>query len=167
MPAIVNDQASDGPASVTRPMWASLERFERQRDRQHHFVDPVLPEEPGTVHAYPGGEPFRLLEPEYFEGEGPRALCGHRVMVRLPIAFNSRDAEACQDCVDLLVRGESHAPGGGRNPCQAVVQPGGEAEAAAYGCELRDGHRGPHRAADGATWQSGPEDFVPAPDGFA
>jgi hypothetical protein len=30
-------------------------------------------------------------------------------------------------------------------------------------CSLRGAHRGPHRTRDGATWDVGFDDFVPAP----
>ena len=147
-------------------MWAALERFERKRDAQH-FGYNALPEDPGTVHALPGGRPFRLPRPEFMSGEGPRALCGHRVLVRLPVSFDGEDPDACAECCELLARGVTRAPGGpGRSfDCGAVVRPEGTA-AAAYGCVLRERHRGPHRAAGGETWETGPEDFTPAPDGY-
>lgn len=34
-------------------------------------------------------------------------------------------------------------------------------------CSLRDYHRGPHRTYDGATWETGEDDYIPAPDGVA
>jgi hypothetical protein len=161
-------ERDDAARRVFAPtMWAALERFERKRDAQH-FGYNALPEDPGTVHALPGGRLFRLPRPEFMGGEGPRALCGDRVLVRLPVAFDDGDPDACAECCELLARGVTRAPGGGvgrRFDCRAVVTPDA-ADAAAYGCALREGHRGPHRAAGGETWETGPEDFTPAPDGF-
>lgn len=150
-------------------MWAALERFETVTDSSSRYARNQVPEDPGAVHVYAAGWPIREYEhaPEFLGGIGPRALCGVRVLVRLPVIYVRDDPEACENCADLLAQGVSTPPRSALlGPCRDVIQPGGHVEAAAYMCVLRKTHDGPHRATGGQTWETGPDDFIPGPDGY-
>lgn len=116
--------------------YGALVRFDRERDPNDHRLDPVLPENPGVVHAHVShvedkrGMPVRGLSPSWrigravdidkvlqttrepqFEdtpahmgGSSWRAVCGRKVRVILPTAFQSDDADACQSCVAEVFR---------------------------------------------------------------
>lgn len=156
-----------GPRMGTRQtaVWAALETFKRGRHPTGHWPTQDLPDEPGVVHAYRSTAVPRM--PEFFDGDGPRAACGTRVLTRLGAPFNLRDPDACRECAGLVAQGvTSFATGRERDICRTVVQPGAVADGAAIGCRLLSGHQGAHRGPAGETWATGPDDFTPAPDGY-
>jgi hypothetical protein len=77
-----------------RRVWAALERYELRRDWATHEIRQVLPEELGVVHAF-GDSNTGIRDPEFFAAEGPYAICGRHVKVRLAVNFASDDDEAC------------------------------------------------------------------------
>lgn len=144
-------------------VWAALERFEIGRDWPTGKRGARLPEVAGTIHAY--GDRFTASkEPEYFAADGPYALCGAHVKVRLPVSFQMEEDDACSKCADLVRQGLTRAP---RNshlaplPCQAVVRPDLEGLPQVLACVRGEHHEPPHRSTDGSTWDTGPEDLTP------
>lgn len=106
----------------------------------------------------------RVRPPVFYDNDGPRAACGCRVLVVLPSAYDPEDTDSCPECGKLVQSGA--AWGRYMQPvpfrsCDSVVQ----IEQEAHACRLRHGHSGPHRNG-GAAWETGPDDFVPAPDGY-
>jgi hypothetical protein len=146
-------------------VWAALETFKRGRHPTGHWPTRALPDEPGIVHAYRASALPQMHE--FFDGEGPRAACGTRVLTRLGAEFSGEDPDACPECVSLFAQGvHSYPTGRPWDTCRAVVRPGALAEHAAIGCCRVSGHEGPHRGPAGETWKKGPDDFTPAPDGY-
>lgn len=146
-----------------RRVWAALERYEIRRDWATHEVRQVLPEELGVVHALADSN-TGARDPEFFAVEGPYAICGRHVKVRLAVDFSSDDDDACPRCVELVAAGHTFPPNRGtpRWDCQAVVHPEMAGRPQVVDCALRDDHEPPHRSRAGDTWVSGPEDFTPS-----
>jgi hypothetical protein len=83
---------------------AAYVRFGLQRSEDHR-VDPVLPEDPGVVHAYQELLSFRVKpgHPRFSaQHEHWQALCGNRVKVLLPQRFETTDPSSCDACVQRL-----------------------------------------------------------------
>jgi hypothetical protein len=82
---------------------AALVRYDTRRDPVTHFVDAVVPEDIGVVHALRRGRFRPRLKEPYFTGryEIDEALCGARVKVHLPLEFDPGDPDACQRCAGL------------------------------------------------------------------
>ncbi len=146
-----------------RRVWAALERYEIRRDWATHEIRQVLPEELGIVHAF-GDSNTGARDPEFFAAEGPYAICGRHVKVRLAVDFSSGDEEACPRCVELAAAGHTFPPNRGtpRWDCQVVVRPEMAGQPQVVLCTLREDHEPPHRSMTGDTWVSGPEDFTPS-----
>jgi hypothetical protein len=105
----------------------------------------------------------------FYDHDGPRAACGRRVRVAVPSEYSPEDPDSCPDCAELVRSGEAwgrFTPGDGYYECGDFVRIEEDGEIEVYECPLRHGHRGPHRS-HGATWETGPEDFIPAPDDYA
>lgn len=85
---------------------ASLERYDQQRS-EDHVVDKLLPEDPGVVHANPNsGAKVKRGHPRFADRhEVWHALCGRRVKVLLPRAFDSTDPSACPRCAAMEAAG--------------------------------------------------------------
>lgn len=145
-------------------VWAALEHYDVARDRQSHETHPVLPREPGVVHAY-GERANGAKDPEFFTAKGPYALCGSHVKVRLAVLFREGEDDACSKCVELVRVGVTSRRSGylsDSRECQSVIQPVLPDAPPVAACARRADHDGPHRASDGAEWNAGPEDYVPA-----
>jgi hypothetical protein len=81
--------------------------------------------------------------------------------------------DACPKCVVLFGQGKAF-----RNPprdwwerdpyfCEEYLRlpaEDGDRGVTVLECRERYSHRGPHRTSEGATWESGADDYVPAPD---
>ena len=74
----------------------------------------------------------------------------------------------CRRCAELVADGK-----GFRSPpepyyrsyvCEAYLRVRIDGAVTVKDCSLRDFHTGPHRARDGAEWEIGVDDYVPAPD---
>lgn len=89
---------------------AALRHYDLARDEVDHKLDPVLPAEPGPVHAI-GLEPDRHYRPERLRrmdrARQPlfsvysfeyTALCERNVRVILPIEFDTADPDVCPQC---------------------------------------------------------------------
>lgn len=144
-------------------VWAALEHYELKRDWATHDLRQVLPDEMGVMHAFGAGD-TAVRDPEFFQAEGPYAVCGEHVKVRLSVDFASDDEEACPRCVELVAAGHKTSPKNGHYPpseCDAIVLPAMAGQPAVVSCAQRDDHDPPHRSRDGDTWEAGPEDFTP------
>lgn len=158
-----------------------------KRDRSGTRVKALL-DDPGRVHAIDAagtwdGDPWRgEVVPgavHFFGGpvnSGPFAACGTtNVRAVLGDEFEPADpgdktaAEGqCPKCAELVADGE-----GFRTPphereyrsyfCEAYLRLRIEGRVEVQDCSLREFHRGPHRTRDGATWEIGFDDYVPAP----
>jgi hypothetical protein len=79
---------------------SALTRYDTRKDPHTLQLDKVLPDEPGPVHA----SQLRtfapqLKEPHFPDGhDNAEALCGRRIKVQLPVAFDPGDPDACQEC---------------------------------------------------------------------
>lgn len=147
-------------------MWAALEDYDLAREWQSHEVHPKLPVEMGTIHAF-GACLTAAKDPEFFDFEGPYAVCGMHVKVRLAIPFPEEpDDDVCTTCAQRVAQGATGPPGRGDayaySECQAVVQPNMEGLPHAVACVKRNHHDPPHRSSDGHIWVDGPKDFTPS-----
>ena len=114
---------------------------------------------PGAVHFF--GGPMN---------SGPSAACGRAHMrALLGDAFVPADdpvrARQCPKCAALVAEGKGfRSPPGSYDPfCHAYMHVKIDGQVEVQDCFLRGEHRGPHRTRDGATWDIGFDDFVPAP----
>lgn len=114
---------------------------------------------PGAVHFF--GGPIN---------SGPRAACG-RSHMRAVLgdefvpADDPRTKGQCPRCAELVAEGK-----GFRNPprsydpfCHAYLHVKIDGQVEVQNCSLSGQHRGLHRTREGATWDVGFDDFVPAP----
>jgi hypothetical protein len=115
---------------------------------------------PGAVHFYDG--PIN---------SGPIAACGYaKVRAVLGDEFMAADDPAaagqCPKCAAAVAEGK-----GFRTPpherrsywCDEYLRLRVDGRVVVKDCCLRDFHGGRHRTLDGATWEHGVEDYVPAP----
>lgn len=154
---------------VDQQVWATFAKVDRVRDPNDHVIDPVLAADPGPTHAYQSVVPKGVREPEFYAGDGPMAICGTRVLVRLPIPFGGDDPDSCPDCAKRVAQGRLHPPprpGSGFRPCGHSIQYSDDDGTHDLECRLRPRHDGMHRARSGESWEHGPEDLVPPPDGY-
>lgn len=114
---------------------------------------------PGAVHFF--GGPLN---------SGPTAACGWMHMRAVlgdefVPADDPRAAGQCPRCATLVAEGKGfRSPPGSYDPfCYAYLQVRIDRDIEVQECSLRGDHRGPHRTRDGATWDLGFDDFVPAP----
>jgi hypothetical protein len=114
---------------------------------------------PGAVHFF--GGPIN---------SGPRAACGRMHMRAVlgdefvPADEPEREGQ-CPRCA-LVVRedrGFRSRPGSYDPFCHAYLSVKIDGQVEVQNCFLSGSHRGPHRTRDGATWDIGYDDFVPAP----
>lgn len=145
-----------------RRVWAALEGYDVARDWQSHEVHPVLPEELGRIHAFAATETTNR-DPEFFAHDGPWAICGGHIKVRLPVSFKPDD-DACARCSELVAAGRTANadPRPQFEDCRAVVLPDLTGLPQVVACSRRAYHDGPHRSLDGHTWLEGPDDFTPS-----
>jgi hypothetical protein len=79
---------------------AALTKYDERRDPIDHFVDKVLPANPGLLHAVARSRTKKappehdFLHPTMYRD----ALCGITVKVVLTSDFNPGDEGACQSC---------------------------------------------------------------------
>lgn len=187
-PAFTAESDAAPPASraVRRPqphvMRVAHERVTGARDAQGNRVKALM-SNPGLVHAMDAvgtrdGDPWSgEVVPgavHFFDGpinSGPTAACG-RVHMRAVLgdefvsADEPRAAGHCPKCAELVAEGKGfrNPPGEWYDPfCHAYLHVKINGEVEVQDCFLRSDHRGPHRTRDGATWDLGFDDFVPAP----
>lgn len=153
------------------------------RDAMRNRVSMLLPD-PGLVHAIDAagtrdGDPWGgEVVPgavHFFGGpmdSGPTAACGWMHMrAVLGEEFVPADDPArenqCPRCAAIAADGK-----GFRNPpdpyyrsffCERYLRVRIDGVVTVKDCSLRDLHDGPHRARDGAEWEIGGDDYVPAP----
>ncbi|GAA4699818.1 hypothetical protein GCM10023198_20630 [Promicromonospora umidemergens] len=74
--------------------------------------EPVVPDEPGPVHAVPSPRFRRPTAPVYLEGTATSAiaLCGRQVRVVMPAVFDGEDPDACPICAKHNAAGTRHGP---------------------------------------------------------
>lgn len=154
------------------------------RDTAGNKVKQVL-ENPGVVHAIDAagtrdGDPWRGEmapgEVHFFDGvtnSGPPAACGHvHMRAVLGDEFVPADdpllAGQCSRCAAMVADGKGYRrppdPYGRSHFCEAYLRVRVDERVAVKDCCLRDFHDGVHRARDGAEWDLGVDDYVPAPD---
>lgn len=155
-------------------MYISFQKIAYKIDTETMTRCEDLHEEPGPAHALDAtntreGDPWRSYgtgrrlvsrDPHFYEHGGPRAACGRRGLVALPGEYNAEDEDSCPECAELVRSGEAW----GRflnMPFAEVVRIKEDGEIVPHECRLRWDHRGPHRAAHGTTWETGPGDFKP------
>jgi hypothetical protein len=148
---------SEKARRTVRTYRAALERYDLHRDSLG-YRDPVLPVETGVVHAV-SGPPLERWEDAEFKVNPWGAACGDPVHVILPVPFVESDPDACAACAKAIAEGRPVKVFQDR-PCFHTVSPPMTGYSQVVGCELPDGHRGPHRG-EGATWTYGGEDFTP------
>lgn len=167
---------------TANPLYISFTKIDYARKPPGMPAARRLHEEPGPAHAldvksthdgdvwWKYGKPTRSKRPFFYDGEGPRAACGVRVLVAMPLEVDPEDPDTCQNCAELVRSGEAVGRYGGgfkgRRPCGKVLRAEEPEGAVAYECDLKEYHESPHRTFEGATWRLGEEDLTPAPDGF-
>jgi hypothetical protein len=138
---------------------------EHERGRAH-AIDPV-----GTNDGDPwGDDPPHEGAHEFYSHPGPYAACGARVRVVMGEAFTADVPDACPNCVRVFANGKAfRSPPGTyvREPrlCEAYVRVTVDGRVTVAECRRRSNHEGRHETPGGATWESGADDYVPAPDG--
>jgi hypothetical protein len=89
---------------------SGLTRYDVERDPVDHRLEPVLPAEPGPVHAVPVSPRDKrvLRAPEFLDPElgYATAVCGTTVKVVLPMTFDAGDEDSCSRCDGPALRGE-------------------------------------------------------------
>lgn len=174
------------PAWQTRQQEAHLIRIAHVRHsgkRNMRTMDwhKVLADDPGPDHAIDAagtreGDPWRGRaapgEYKFFDFAGPHAVCGARVKVLMGDEFVPEDEAAaagqCPRCAELVAEGRGfrtspHERAHRSYFCEAYLRVRVDGRIAVQECSLRDFHGGAHRTRDGATWDVGFDDFVPAP----
>ena len=148
-----------------------------KRDSQTGTRYKALLDDPGVVHAIDAagtwdGDPWRGREApgdaHFYDVGGPYAACGVKVRAVLGDRFDPKDGDRalCPRCAELVAGGK-----GFRTPpherrsyfCEAYVRLKVGGRVIVGECRLRAFHDGKHRTFDGATWERGAEDYVPAP----
>lgn len=188
-PALTNEDC-DAP-SVAAPrsarqlklhvMRIAHDRVGAGRDAQGNREKRLLAD-PGVIHAMDlvgtwDGDPWNgNVVPgavHFFGGpmnSGPSAACG-RAHMRAVLgdefvpADDPGGARQCSKCANLVAEGKGFwSPPGSYDPfCHAYLHVKIDGQVEVQDCFLRGEHRGPHRTRDGATWDIGFDDFVPAP----
>lgn len=87
----------------------------------------------------------------------------------LPAQYDAEDPDACPECAELVRTGKARDRftqwDARKQDCGEILRISHEGELLIYECGMRWRHEGPHRTARGATWETGHDDFTPAPDG--
>jgi hypothetical protein len=136
-----------------------------------HALDPVGTREGDPWSGDPSPNPD--FPHSFYEHPGPYAACGSRLRVVMSEPFVADRPDACPKCVVLFGQGKAF-----RNPprdwwerdpyfCEEYLRlpaEDGDRGVTVLECRERYSHRGLHRTSDGATWESGADDYVPAPD---
>lgn len=163
-------------------MRVAHDRVTGGRDAQGNRVTRLLPN-PGLVHAIDlvgtwDGDPWRgEVVPgavHFFGGamnSGPPAACGRSHMRAVlgdefvPDEDDPAKAGQCPRCAQVVADGRGfRSPPGSYDPfCHAFLHVKINGQVEVQNCKLSGQHRGLHRTRDGATWDIGFDDFVPAP----
>ncbi len=173
-----------------RPLYLAFERVEYRKNTKTHNRYKKISDDPGPAHALDVGsthegdpwqqrrfghvalQPTGRRLPHFYEGDGPKAPCGARVKVVLPMAVDAEDPDVCEECAELVRSGQAvgrWGRGGGAGwdrRCSAFLRQEEGGAMVLHECTRREYHDGLHRDLEGATWETGPEDFTPPPDGF-
>lgn len=168
--------------STPRPVYVALASFDVRRDMRTLERYEALPAEPGPAHALDvrgtrdgdpwrtrGGKPMPSRQPHFYDGDGPHAACGERVRTVIPLAYDPEDPDACPECADLVRSGKAawRDPAAWRpRACTAHFRSLEDGVLTLWECVLLARHPMPHKSRDGATWETGPGDFTPPPDGY-
>jgi len=164
------------------PLYLAFARVAYKRNMQTMDRYMVLHEDPGSAHALDAvntwqGDPWRryvgralVRDPEFYDKGGrPRAACGRQVLVALPAQYDAEDPDACPECAELVrtgkARGRFTQLDARKQDCGEFVRISHEGDLVIDECGMRWRHQGPHRGADGATWETGRDDVTPPPDG--
>ena len=173
---------SDQPRVVRREpkphvMRVAHEHISGKRDMRTMVRYKVVADEPGPAHAIDAagtreGDPWRGEEApganKFYDHQGPHAACGAQVKVVMGNAFDAEQDDACPKCAELVAAGKGFrtSPHERRSPfCDSFLRLRVDGRVIVEQCRLRDYHSGPHRTFDGATWDAGAVDYVPAPSG--
>lgn len=167
------------------PLYIAFQRVEYRRNTKTFVRSTVLSDDPGPAHALDvkstrEGDPWRKYGvgarawdtgPRFYDHDGPKAACGARVKVVLPMEVDAEDPDVCPECAELVRTGKAVGRWGGGyiGPSRCCtflrfIESGDEISH--HDCILREHHEGPHNDVMGATWQAGVDDFTPAPDGY-
>jgi hypothetical protein len=151
-----------------------------RRDPETRRRHKALLDDPGMVHAIDpvgtwDGDPWRGKEApgdvHFYDGVGgPFAACGMvKVRAVLGERFDPEDTDRalCPRCAELVAEGKGfRSPPGSFQPswCDKYLRLKMDGRVVVEQCRgLRDLHSGPHRTLSGATWTTGPADYMPAP----
>lgn len=163
-------------------MRVAHERVGAGRDAQGNREKRLLPD-PGLVHAIDltgtrDGDPWRgevVTGATHFFGgamnSGPTAACGRPHMRAVlgdefvPDEEDTARSSQCPRCAQVVADGRGfRSPPGFYDPfCHAFIHVKINGEVEVQNCSLRGEHWGLHRTRDGATWDVGFDDFMPAP----
>ncbi len=180
----------DGDSLVARPLYIAFAHVEFRKNTKTFERYRVMSEDPGPAHALDvtstrEGDPWRRhgfgpktshKDPHFYEHDGPHAACGERVKVALPMEVDPEDPDVCKECAKLVRSGQAirHWGDGGFNrrpiryvdKCPESLEVDQDGRVVLYACVELNKHGGkPHRDWSGATWETGLEDFTPAPHG--
>lgn len=172
------------PPHVMRVAHASVTG---KRDRSGNRVKALL-DDPGRAHAIDAagtwdGDPWSgevVPGAAHFYGgpvnSGPFAACGTtQVRAVLGDEFKPTDPAdktavegQCPKCAELVAEGKGFRPPPHEREhhstfCEEDLRLRIDGGVEVQDCSMRDFHRGPHRTRDGATWEIGFDDYVPAP----
>lgn len=182
------DATSTAAHAVHRPephiMRVAHAKVTGKRNQDGERVKALL-DDPGQVHAIDAvgtrdGDPWggRVVPgaTHFYSGpanSGPFAACNTtRVRVVLGEEFEPADPAdsaavdgQCQLCAKLVANGSGFRTPPSYDPyyCEAYLRLQVDGRTEVHECSLRDFHRGHHRTRDGATWDVGLDDYVPAP----
>lgn len=161
----------------SRRLYVAFKTVGRAVNPENGATYEVLSAEPGPAHAVNVRETYEkdpwtrttgTRHPHFYGDRGPSAVCGSEVLVALPMDFDADDPDACPTCADKVRAGEisNRPPRPSRALCTSFLRRQEDDGVRVYECRLLDGHRAEHRAAGGATWSLGEEDFTPEADGW-
>ena len=166
---------------LPNPLYLAFARVGYERNLKTMDRYKVLHAYPGSAHALdaastPEGDPWRhsvgrtrVRDPEFYDNGGPRAACGRQVLVALPAQYDPEDPDACPECAELVRTGKARGRftqfDARKQVCGDVEHISHVGELMIHECGMRWRHQGHHRAANGATWETCPDDVTPRPDG--
>ena len=187
---IVGSDSEPHPSrSVRQPkphmMRIAHARVTSGRDVFGHRAKRLL-DNPGVVHAIDAagtndGDPWAgQIVPGavvFYDGpmnSGPTAACGWAHMRAVlgdefVPADDPAEADQCSRCASAVAEGKGFRTPPHERPirsyfCETYLRIRIDGQVVVEDCSLRDFHTGPHRTRDGAEWDIGVDDYVPAPE---